>query len=567
MSLFGSLQMAGNTLQAMQVGLHVVGNNIANANTPGYVREEVMYSPAPVQKKGSLVLGLGVEVDGIVQKIDKFVLERLRNATSDRKSAEIQEKAYTDLETLIGELSNTDLSTAFTGFFASVDDALNDNDNLATRNLVVLKGQALAQDINRLYQRASTLHGELDTRIGTIAREVNTLTEQIRQLNLKISNIEGGGLSGSDAGGLRTERNNAVAKLAALIDIRVNEQPSGTLTVSVGGELLVIDGIRREVESGGETSADLGAAEIRFVDVGNKLDARGGELAGLYAARDTIVGSFLGNLDALAGNLAFEFNKLYSQGQGLEGFESLTSHVGVHDADAPLDAAGLQFTPVNGSFNLLVHNRNTNVTETHVIDIDLNGLDDDLSLNDLASALNAIPSIKASIDPAGRLTIASAAADTDFAFADDTSGVLAALGLNTFFTGSKASDLGVNAELHGIHNAAKFAASLGGIGADAGNTERLAEFFTRRLESNNGASLADRYEQLVSGISQGATVARGVAEGFRVFEATLEGEANALSGVNIDEEAIRLIALQRTYQASARFIQTISQLMDVLVNI
>src|SRR5690606_13168402 len=165
MSLFGSLQMASNTLQAMQVGLHVVGNNIANANTPGYVREEVVYSPAPVQKNGTLILGLGVEVDGIVQKIDRFVLERLRNATSDRANAEVQEKAYADLEPLLGELSETDLSSAFTDFFASVDDALNDNDTLATRNLVVLKGQSLAREVNRLFQRGHTLHGELDKRV------------------------------------------------------------------------------------------------------------------------------------------------------------------------------------------------------------------------------------------------------------------------------------------------------------------------------------------------------------------------------------------------------------------
>ncbi len=50
MSLFGSIQMGGNTLQAMQIGLQVVGNNIANANTPGYVRQEAVYVPAPVQR-------------------------------------------------------------------------------------------------------------------------------------------------------------------------------------------------------------------------------------------------------------------------------------------------------------------------------------------------------------------------------------------------------------------------------------------------------------------------------------------------------------------------------------
>lgn len=567
MSLFGSLQMASNTLQAMQVGLHVVGNNIANANTPGYVREEVVYSPAPVQKNGNLVLGLGVEVDGIVQKIDRFVLERLRNASSDRANAEVQEKAYADLETLLGELSDTDLSSAFTDFFSSVDDALNDNDTLATRNLVVLKGQSLAREVNRLYQRGHTLHGELDKRVISIASEINTLTEQIRELNLQITGIEGAGLSGSQAGGLRTERNNAVARLAQIVDIRVAEQPTGSVSVTVAGEYLVVDALRREVTADIVSEDGLGASVVRFADLGSPVLATGGELAGAYAARDEIVGKFLQNLDGLSGNLIYEFNKLYSQGQGLVGFEKLTSQDAVRDTAAPLDEAGLAFTPVNGAFDLLVHNRNTNVTETHTIRVDLNGLDDDTSLADLAAAIDAVPGVAASVDINGRLAIASDASDTDFAFAGDTSGVLAALGLNTFFTGSTAASIGVNTELNGIKNAAKFAASLGGINNDARNTERLAEFFTRNLDVNKGASLADQYEQLVSEIAQGSTVAKGVAEGFRVFEATLEGEATAVSGVNLDEEAIRMITFQRTYQASARYIQAISELLDILVNL
>jgi flagellar hook-associated protein 1 len=567
MSLFGSLQMASNTLQAMQVGLHVVGNNIANANTPGYVREEVVYSPAPVQKNGALVLGLGVEVDGIVQKIDRFVLERLRNATSDRASSEVQEKAFANLENLIGELSDTDLSSAFTDFFASVDDALNDNDTLATRNLVVLKGQSLAREINRLHQRASTLHGELDSRVSGIAREINTLTEEIRQLNLRITEIEGGGLSGSEAGGLRTQRSNAVANLAKLVDIRVAEQPSGAMSVTVGGEYLVVDAIRRDVTADVSTEDGRGASVIRFTDIGSPLDAGGGELAGTYAARDQVVGKFLDSTDQLSANLIFEFNKLYSQGQGLVGFDRLTSQDAVRDTSAPLDAAGLPFTPVNGSFNLLVHNKNTDVTETHTIEVDLNGLDDDTSLVDLAAAIDAVPGVSASVDSNGRLTIASDAGDTDFAFAEDTSGALAALGLNTFFTGATAGTIGVNSELNGIKNAARFAASLGGINNNAHNTERLAEFFTRRLDSNSGTSLADQYEQMVSEIAQGSTVSKGIAEGFRVFEATLEGEAMAVSGVNIDEEAIRMITYQRTYQASARYIQAISELLDILVTL
>ena len=147
MSLFGSIQMGGSTLQAMQIGLQVVGNNIANANTPGYVREEAIFVPAPVQHQGSLVLGLGVQVDSIVQKIDKFVQERLVGAKGDRANAEVQEQTYREMETVLNELSDSvDLSSALTGFFNSVDEVMKDPGNAATRNLAVGKGIALDRE-------------------------------------------------------------------------------------------------------------------------------------------------------------------------------------------------------------------------------------------------------------------------------------------------------------------------------------------------------------------------------------------------------------------------------------
>lgn len=567
MSLFSSLQMASNTLQAMQVGLHVVGNNIANANTPGFVREEVVYAPAPVQKKGDLILGLGVVVEGIVQKTDKFLQERLRNSGSDRMNAEVQEGAYADLEQILGELSDTDLSTSFSKFFGAVEQVLNVPDDLSYRNLAVLAGQSLARDFNRFSSRAEDLHERLDIRVNEIAGEVNALSERIRRLNLQITSIEGGGLSGSEAGGLRTQRDNAVASLAQLADIRVVEQPTGSLTVTIGGEFLVTDGVRREVYADDGTTTGRNTSRIRFVDTNAELEVTGGELRGLYAARDEIVGSAISDLDELASTLAFEFNRLYSQGQGLEGYSSITSVDGVLDSSAALDGAGLNAAPVNGAFDILVRNVNTLNVETHTIRIDLNGLDDDTSLDDLAAAISAVSGVTAAVVPGGRLSIASDAADTEFAFSGDTSGVLAALGINTFFTGTTAATLGVNSDLNGIEAAARFAASLGGIGEDARNAERLVEFYTRPLESLNGATLSDKYSQLANGIAQGSAASQAVADGFRVFEATLEGEAQALSAVNIDEEAVKMITLQRSYQASARYIQAISELLDTLVNL
>lgn len=570
MSLFGSIQLGANTLRAMQIGLQVTGNNIANANTPGYIRQEVVYSPAPVQKIGDLVLGLGVQVDGIVDKVDKFVLDRLVGARGDRAGADVQADAYSELEVLLNGLSGTvDLSTSLTGFFNSISEVLNDPTSAAARNLVVGQGRSLATTLNSLSGRATSVRTEFNDRVIGAAQEINNLSEEIRRLNVQIATVEGGGTSGSDAGALRVQRQTAIKRLSEIVGITVNEQLSGAVNISVGGEFLVFEGQRRAVEIAQASAGDISVATVQFANTKSALNTTSGELQGLYVGRDQVVGDFLEGLDELAGLLVNEFNKLHTQGQGSVGFQQLTSVNDVLDSTVALDEAGLTFTPVNGAFQVLVHNKAQDITKTYDIRVDLNGLDDDTSLDDLAAELDGIEGISATVTAAGRLQLAVDSTDTEFAFSGDTSGVLAALGLNTFFTGSTARDIGVNSVLQGLGNEAKFAASLGGLGrtADTENAVRMAAFLETPLAAAENVTLADVYDRLINSVSQGASVARAVADGYQVFEDTLDGQLQSISGVSLDEEAIQLITLQRIYQASARFIQVAADLLDVLVNL
>lgn len=565
MSLFGSIQMGGNTLQAMQIGLHVVGNNIANANTPGYVRQEAVFVPGPLQVRGNLILGTGVLVDSIVQKLDKFVQERLAGARGDRANAEVQEEAYRELEGILNALAagGGDLSSSMTAFFNSIHEVMKDPGNIGARNQAVGAGINLTETFSNLQTRAFALQQEMNTRVTAAADEINTLAESVRRLNFQITSIEGGG---SQAAGLRVQRQTAIERLSELVGIRVDEQPSGMVSISVGGQFLVFEGERREVEAS-TTAESAGMTVIQFSVANSPLNSTSGELQGLYTARDEIVGGFLTRLDELAGALAFEFNKLYSQGQGLVGFRSLTSAETINDPDAALDAAGLPFTPTSGKFDLVVNSKsNPLIKHTHTILVGLDGLDEDTTLTSLATQLNAIDGLSASISSGGALRLA-ADGDVEFSFAGDTSGILAALGLNTFFTGSTAATLGVNSELKGVENAAKFAASLDGIGNGSGNAERLAAFMDEPLSSAGEATLGDLYNQLLNEVTQGSSIAQALAEGYRAFEGTLEGQEQSVGGVSIDEEAVKMITLQRIYQASARYIQTCSELLELLVNL
>ncbi len=571
MSLFSSLQMAGNTLQAMQIGLHVVGNNIANANTPGFVRERAVFAPAPVQKLGKLTIGLGVEITGIVQSIDKFAEERLRDAGGDRASAEAQEAAYRNLEVILNPLGDSNISAKLTKFFNAIQLINQKPEETAHRNLAISAGEELAQTIRSIRGRIDTEHENLNTRVSQIADEINTLSEEVRQLNLRIVQLEGGGATGSDAGGLRSQRGIALKRLAEIADVTINESPTGTVNISVDGKFLVFEGTRSEVVS--EQIGDAGTVNNRivFAKDGSELQATGGELGGLFEARDSILGGFLSGLDDFAGALAFEFNKAFSQGQGAVGFTSLTGTYNVDDSQAALNAAGLDFTPKNGEFTVLIRNKNLETGQgdavRHTINVDLLGTNGSpTTLDSLAAQLDAVSGITASISLDNQLVINSESpADIDFGFEKDSSGALAALGINTFFTGSDARGLGVNQEL--LKDGAKFAASLNGINVDAENALQLSDIQDKVLDDQDGQSISGIYKQLIDLTTQGATTTASVADGLRIFEGTLQAEAQSVSGVNLDEEAIDMIQLQRAYQASARYISTLSDLLDLLVNL
>lgn len=565
MSLFGTIQNAGNALNAAQIGLQVTGNNIANASTPGYIRQRLVLTPAPTQQYGNLLLGTGVKVHSIVQQVDQFLEEQSRSASSDVVSGEIQENTYSQLEGLIGELSSNDLSTSMSKFFNSIHDILNQPDSSGVRNIAVLQGQQLATDIRRLNGKAAQLYEGLNQQVANQAESINKLVNEIANLNVQISRAEGGDTSPSDSVGLRDRRGIALSDLASIIDIRTTQQPDGSVSVYSNGDFLVFQGIARSVRATESENNGQFTTGIRIVGTDAPVGTSGGKLAGLVHSRDVIVGNFIRQLNTVAGSLIQGFNQIYSSGQGNVGYSSLTSGIAPGNRDLPLDQVGLGITPVNGSFNLVVKNSLTGETKTTNVLIDLNGLDEDTSLADLQATLDSIDGITVSISSDGKLKIRADDPNLTFSFGSDSSGVLGALGLNSFFSGSDAKDIDVDATLKA--DPRRFAASLGGVGEDTQNAVRLADFLKTPLSSQNGQTLSQLYDKLVSDTAQGSAATKSATEGFRTFQATLEGQRLAVSGVNLDEEAIKMISYQRAYQASAKIIATINELFDTLLKL
>ena len=423
-------------------------------------------------------------------------------------------------------------------------------------NLAALAGQSLTGDLNQMASQTVALRDNINSEVGGLASSINSLTSQIGALNLQIENVTAGGTSASDAAGLNDQRLQALKNLSQLIGTKAVTQANGSVSVYVNGDFLVDDGTVKTVIQSDRADQGQTVTDLRIEGTNTLINPPSGQLQGLLAARDSVIPNFLNNLNQFTGTLISGFNKIYSSGQGLNGYSTTTAENAVDNPNTALNATGLTFPPSNGSFQLQVTDKTTGLTKTTNINVNLSGAGQQTSLTDLATQLNAVNGIQATIGSDNRLTITSTSASQQFSFANDTSGVLTALGINTFFTGSTAGDIGVNATV--LNDPSKFAASQGGIAADTNNATALVQF---------GTTLTQPYENLVNDVTQGSAQATATATAADSYATTLTNQHTATSGVSIDEETIKMLGYQQAYEASAKYISTLSDLFKTLTQL
>ncbi len=563
MGLNSALAIAGRSLEIFSTGIQVAGENISNAGTPGYIREELTLEPGISYRQGSLVLGTGVLAVGVQQQIDLFLESRIHAANSDVGASQTRELIFQQLENEVRELGDADLSTSLNDFLAAIHEAVNQPESDSFRQIAVEQGAQLASDINSLRTRIDAIREAQTINVDSLVSEANALIDKIHELNPQILKLESAGLLKSDAGGLRSQRYEAVNRLSEIIPIRYEEQANGEVNVFLGSDALILAGDKQHLETTTSTDRGVTVQQVRLTQSQAPLTGSGGELQGVIEGRDQILGGFVDQLDTYASNLIFEFNKIHSSGEGLKGFDSLTAASQVNDKDAVLNAAGLSFVPEHGSFELKITDTLTGLTETTTISIDLDGIGADTTLQTLSDDINATANVTATITPDGRLEITGAAGH-EIRFGNDTSGALAAIGLNTFFTGADSSNINVNSAVRADHRL--FATGQGGGPSDNSNAVALASFVENPVEGLNGLNLDEFYESTVAALANSSASESALAAGFATFRDSLSNQREQFSGVSLDEEAIKVLEFQRAFQSAARLISTIDEMFTTLLN-
>jgi flagellar hook-associated protein 1 len=582
MSLTAAINIGRTALNASQLGIQVAGNNMANASTPGYSRQVLSLSPLFANKNVPQVsIGAGVQVAGIQRQVDQGLLNRIWSTSGDQAGAQAILDIYSQVEASLNELGDSDLSSELSGFFRAWSERANNTKSAAA---VVQQGDKLASFLRRVRNDLTRQNDQIEAQLAGQVSQANSILESISQLNQAISDAEVGG---QPANTLRDQRDQFVTQLSELVPVTVIDRGREGYDVLVSSVPVVLGAQSRGLELGTQTDAS-GKQQVFLSTKSDKarLPVDKGTIGGLLASQGVVIENVVGKLDTLAGQLIFEVNKLHATGTNGRGYSTMLSTQGVATADRaralndPLNTSiqTLPNRPGNGGILVRVQHSSGSVTETR-IDIDLDGITsagaagttNDTTAQDVVNALDAIAGIRASFDAEGKLKIDADDGFT-FSFAEDTSNTLASLGVNAYFTGKNANDIGLRTDLKNdptLLASGRFQRNPTTNNwelVDNGTALALATLQNQGIASLSGRSVADFWRDTVQEIAAKTSEAKASSDSAGVVRDSLESQRQAMAGVSLDEEAINLLSFQRMYQAAARVVSVADEMIQTLLN-
>ncbi len=308
-------EIAKNTLLAQQVAMQVIGHNIANAHTDGYVRQvPVMEALHGALGDGNLQsVGHGVAVGGVVRLQSAFANIQLTRQMALMGEAGISEEMLTQVEAVFTEFTETGIMDNMSQMFSAFADIGTDPTSLAPRYEVVIRATLMADTIAGRQANLQTIRTEIDDRMAETVREANRLATQVAELNCKITEAA----NDTTVNDLMSAREAAMKSLAELTGAYFIEQPSGHMDVMIGGDRMVQGAYVTELS----LQIDPANPGMRKICLGAEEDPDGigGELAGLRTVRDQSIPAYMAKLDIFAQTLTDAINAVHATGYDLNG--------------------------------------------------------------------------------------------------------------------------------------------------------------------------------------------------------------------------------------------------------
>ncbi len=325
--LFSIFNIARTAFFANQRSLAVTGQNLANVNTPGYSRQQVILSETLAQSNTPGQIGTGVQVDQIRRVVDTLVETQLNVSHSTLGRLDVFSRGLSQLQGLFGDSQDRGIGVALSDFFKAAQDVATNPTDLTARSVLINRGNALAGLLNAADTDLNNQRRSLDRQLSQTVTDANSLITKIADLNVKISSAEGGGGAGSrdNANDLRDQRQRLLNDLSTLLDVTYLEDATGQLSVFAGkGLVLVSKGDYKQLVA----TANAGNGGLRDVqyDPGNggtpftiNSVISQGKLRGYLTLRDTTIPGLITSLDTLTSSLVGQVNTVHAAGYGLDG--------------------------------------------------------------------------------------------------------------------------------------------------------------------------------------------------------------------------------------------------------
>lgn len=551
-----------SAIAAANRAIDLIGQNIANANTPGYHRQAINFASRVYDG----VHGVGVDVVSLTRYDSRPVRTAILHGNSDSGAIDARLGVRRQVEATLGA-SAGGIGDGLENFFNSLEHLTSRPDEVALRRTSLATASDLAARFRTAAGDLDRLRNNLGGQITQTVNEVNSFATRIAELNTRIAHVEGGGQQAND---LRDQRDQLINDLSKRIDVRTVEQPLGVVNVITSGTAIVVGEFANQLQVAPNVSGNL---VVTPAGTTQSLTFASGQLSGQLREYNQDLPATRSRLDAQAGELIRRVNQVHATGIGTAGLlTSVSSTIGVADPTQALSTQNLPFPIQAGQLTVSVTDTTTgNRTNTTI------PITPAMSLDDLATAFSGVAGLQASVDAASGTLQISAQSGFEFDFAgrdtvpssgaavadSDTAGLLSGLGINGLFTGTNAASIAVRSDI--LADPRLLAASRTGLPGDGTNLERMAAVRDQQVLA--GRTLAADYAELAAGVGADVQILGEQQTTQDGVMLSLFGQEQSVIGVDMNEEMLHLLGFQRMIEGASKYMATVNEALDAVIAI
>lgn len=576
LNLSSAQYTALNSMQATQYNTSVVSSNVANADTEGYTRK--VTSQATSVSDG---IATSVSITSVERYADEMLAKEVNDALAEYAYYSTMEYYTNVVSDNMGDLSSSDTAAEYISEIQSAFDSLAVTpESQSERSSTVSALQDLCNELNQETETIQDARADADAAIADAIDDVNEALEQLESLNEAIAQQEA---LGNATGDLEDKRDVLLQTVCSALDVSYFYTDNNQLNIYTTSGHPLLDSQARTLEytAAGAVSSTSSYANGDFDAIslsGYNLteSITGGTIGSLIELRDETLPAMQEELDELATTLMDEINAIHNQGTAYPAPNSLTGTTEVVASDSFSATGTVRIGITDEDGTVIGYN-----------DVDLTTCSTN---QDVCDAIDAIPGVSASFDSDGQLVIT--ADDSDYGISinemdsevdPDSLGFSNYFGLNDLLTGTSAANISVNASI--LEDSSKLAiaefsssSSLAvGDSAISSGDATIATGISDLLSGSvsfdaagNLSSCTTSFSSYASNIlSDVANIADEATSDSEVASAVYEELADSYSsatGVNLDEEAANLTALENIYAASAAVFEAIQEMYDTMIS-